>query len=96
MSQRIFQACEDFYKDVEISNEIDLATKLRELRDDPHILEAILIKSDLEITDHRTAREYCQEKVRREALIEESSYLNILMFSFVDYIFFKWKVSIFF
>lgn len=63
MSQRIFQACSDYFKDLRIESEADLNAHISELNNNSQIIEIILGNANLEIIDHSVAREYCHEKV---------------------------------
>ncbi len=64
MSQRIFQACSEIYKDLTIENESDLENAISILDQRPDIIDVVLKNADLEITDNVVAQEYCHEKVR--------------------------------
>lgn len=64
MSQRIFQVCSELFKDLKIETESDLEVKISELNRSTQIIDHILIRADLEITDRSVAKGYCHEKVR--------------------------------
>ena len=63
MSQRIFQVCSELFRDLKIETESELEVKISELNRCTEILDHILIRADLEITDRSVAKEYCHEKV---------------------------------
>jgi len=63
MSQRIFQVCSELFRDLKIETESELEVKISELNRSTEILDHILIRADLEITDRSVAKEYCHEKV---------------------------------
>jgi hypothetical protein len=64
MSQRIFQVCSELFKDLQIDTESDLDIKISELNCNTEIIDHVLVRADLEITDRSVAKEYCHEKVR--------------------------------
>ena len=64
MSQRIFQACSDQFKNVQINSEQELNHQIDQVQQNHRLVERILSISDLEITDKEVAKNYCMEKVR--------------------------------
>ena len=63
MSQRIYQACSEIYKDLRIESESDLDASISQLNQSPNIIDSVLKGSNLEITNEMVAREFCHEKV---------------------------------
>lgn len=68
MSQRIFQVCSELFKDLRIESESELEIKISELNRSTEIIDHVLLRADLEITDRTVAKEYCHEKVIKENL----------------------------
>lgn len=64
MSQRIFQACSDCFKDVKIESEAELNAHISELQGHSQFIEGIMKEANLEIIDNSVAKEYCREKVK--------------------------------
>ena len=65
MSQRIFQACSDLFKNVQIDSEQELNQQITQIQQNQRLVERILNISDLEITDKEVAKNYCIEKVEK-------------------------------
>lgn len=77
MSQRIFQVCAEVFKDLKIDTESELELKISELNHNTEIIDHILLRADLEITDETVAKEYCNEKViNTEAFLHTYSFFR--------------------
>jgi hypothetical protein len=63
MSQRIFQACSETFKDLTIETETELEEQISNLDRNSGLVKTILRVADLEIINESTAKEYCHEKV---------------------------------
>jgi len=63
MSQRIFQACSEGFKDAQINCEAELEEKISDLDRNSDLINTILKVSDLEIINESAAKDYCHEKV---------------------------------
>lgn len=64
MSQRIFQACSETFRNLQIQTEEELELNILEIRSNSMIIKDLLKNADLEITNDAVARDYCLEKVR--------------------------------
>lgn len=64
MSQRIFQACSDTFRNLQIQTEEELEMNILEIQSNSRIIVDLLKNADLEITNDAVARDYCLEKVK--------------------------------
>lgn len=69
MSQRIFQACSECFKNIQIESESELNSHIAELQENSEIVEKILQNSDLEIINESVAKDYCREKVKNGEIV---------------------------
>ena len=63
MSQRIFQACSEIFRNLQIQTEEDLELNMLQIRSNSMIIKDLIKNADLEITNDAVARDYCLEKV---------------------------------